>query len=476
MNNEIDLDNICILSDSYKLNHWDMLVDETENSYAYFESRKGAKYPYTHFFGLQFISKMFLQGPVVTKDRIDEAEEFASQHFGFDKFNRKMWEYILDNHGGHLPVKIRAVPEGSIIPIGHPLMNVTVTDENVPKVAALPNHLETILTHVWYPSNIATIGYDIKQFLKEKFIIGADTMDALPFMLHDFGFRGATCVQGAGIGGAAHLVNFMGTDTTIGIQYGRKYYNTHEMLGFSVAASEHSIKTSLGKEGEHTITRRLLEKYPDGILSDVQDSYSIEDSIEYIGTNLKTKILNRNGKYVFRPDSPRFKGDTPKEQILWIAQRLEHYFGAATNKKGYKVLNPKVGIIYGDGLSVEEIKDAVIHLMANGFSPETCVYGMGGGLMQKHNRDTQRNAFKSSAQKRAGVWYDVFKNPADVSKASKKGRVETFVGTDKHYYTGLQGDAAPFMSTVFENGKITKEYRFEDIRDNAEMFSKYVTV
>ena len=114
--------------------------------------------------------------------------------------------------------------------------------------------------------------------------------------------------------------------------------------------------------------------------------------------------------------------------------------------------------------------------MANGFSPETCVYGMGGGLMQKHNRDTQRNAFKSSAQKRAGVWYDVFKNPADVSKASKKGRVETFVGTDKHYYTGLQGDAAPFMSTVFENGKITKEYRFEDIRDNAEMFSKYVTV
>lgn len=476
-NTDIDLDNITLLTDSYKIPHWYMLDESTDGVYSYSESRAGAKFPVTQFAMLQMYLKMFLQGKVVTKDRIAEGQDFALNHFGFDKFNSRMWNHILDRYNGYLPIRIRAVPEGMVIPIGNPLMTVETTDRLL-QTAGLTNHLETILTHNWFPSNVATIGYTIKQYFKAALEKSADNLDMLPFMLHDFGFRGTSSVQSAGIGGAAHLINFLGTDTIPGIQYGRKYYNTREMLGFSVAASEHSIKTQFAEEGEageFRVTEDLIRKFPDGILSDVRDSFNIMRAIDHAGTELKTKILARNGKYVFRPDSKRFEGDTPDKQLVDIAQKLDHYFGSFVNKKGYKVLHPKIGIIYGDGLSMEEIFRSVDALMAAGYSADTSLYGMGGGLLQKHNRDTQRLAFKSSAQLRNGVWHDVFKNPEGGNKASKKGRIETFRDDNGNIVTALQGTPGlePLMTTVFENGYITKDYSFKELRDNANIEVKY---
>jgi len=467
-----ELNNPTLKTDSYKISHWLMLLNNTRNVFSYGCSRKGAKYPVTVFHGLQPIALKHLCGPVVTREHIERGEEFTAKHLGSAKaFNRPMWEGILNKHGGYLPIKIRAVPEGAAIPVGHPLVNVEVMDTSIPHIAGLTNHWEPILTHTWLPSNVATIGHIIKQHLIKAFQKGADTMDLLPFMLHDFGFRSVGTLEDAGIAGGAHLINFKGTDTIQGILHAQYYYNTDEMLGFSVAASEHSIKTQLGRAGEQQITENLLDIFPEGILSDVQDSYSVVDSIEYIGTNLKKKILNRNGKYVFRPDSPRFPGDTASAQILYIANRLEHYFGATINSKGYKVLNPKVGIIYGDGLSVEDILDSIDTLMANGYSPETCVYGMGGGLLQKHTRDTQRNAFKSSAQQRDDIWYDVQKDPADKTKASEPGKVETF--TDgKNFITARQGENIPGYETYMEDvvvmGELVRNYKFQDLRNIAD--------
>lgn len=461
-------ENFILLTDSYKMGHHNMYPEGTENVYSYFESRKGAKYPYTVFFGLQMYLKRYFEGVVVTQSDIDEADAFCKAHFGFDAFNRKMWEKIVNVHGGKLPLRIKAVAEGTPVPIGNVMVTVEATD---PDCAPLTNVIETILTHLWYSSNVATISRDLRMYLKKAFSISADTNDLLPFMLHDFGFRGVSSIESAGMGGAGHLINFMGTDTLMAITYAQRYYGAG-MAGFSVMASEHSVMTSLGEEGEVEMHRRLLKKYPNGILSDVSDSYSIVRALEMFGTVLKDDILARNGKFVVRPDSPRFKGDTAAAQILWIAEELANYFGVTINSKGFKVLNPKVGIIYGDGLSVEEIKQSIDHLIDNGFSAETCVYGMGGGLLQKHNRDTQRNAFKCSAQFRDGVWHDIQKKPLDMTKASKTGRLKLVLDVGAHgsvlTTVPITDERPDVLETVFENGVITREYHWADVCNNAQ--------
>jgi nicotinamide phosphoribosyltransferase len=206
----------------------------------------------------------------------------------------------------------------------------------------------------------------------------------------------------------------------------------------------------LGKELEFDVTRNLIRKFPNGILSIVSDSYDIENAVRVYCTDMKQEIMSRNGKFVVRPDSPRFEKDTPQDQVLWIAQQLWNGFGGTVNSKGYKVLDSHVGIIYGDSLTEVDIKNILETLKNNGFSSEICVFGCGGYLVRKLNRDTMRFAFKCSAQKRDGIWHDIYKSPKDITKASKKGRFDD------------TGD----LTTVFENGTITKLYNFDEVRKN----------
>jgi nicotinamide phosphoribosyltransferase len=347
------------------------------------------------------------------------------------------------------------------------MVTVEATD---PDCGPLTNVIETLLTHLWHSSNVATISRDLRVYLQKEFERSADTNTLLPFMLHDFGFRGVSSVESAGMGGAGHLINFMGTDTLIAITYAQRYYGAG-MAGFSVPASEHSVMTSFGEDGEIKMFERLINEYPNGILSVVSDSYNIETVLTSYLPKLKDKILARNGKFVVRPDSPRWEGDTAANQIIWIATVLEAHFGSTVNSKGYKVLNPKIGIIYGDGLSVAEIKECVAVLIDNGWSAETCVYGMGGGLLQKHNRDTQRNAFKCSAQFRDGVWHDIQKKPLDITKASKTGRMKLVWNEGAHgkvlTTVPITDERPDVMETVFENGVITKSWTWEEIILNA---------
>ena len=458
--------NIVTLTDSYKITHHDMYPEGTETVYSYFEARNGAQFPYTVFFGLQYLIKEYLEGEVVTTEMIDRAEKFAAIHFGnANLFKRERWDYIVREHGGRLPVCISAVAEGTVVPNSNVLMTIENTD---PKCWWLTNHLETLLCHVWSSSTVATLSFYTKEMIKkylEKTCDQGANFPGLGFMLHDFGMRGVSSMESAGIEGAGHLVNFMGTDTVIAMEYAAEFYNASlEGLAYSVPATEHSIMTSLGKEGEEEVIENLLNKYPEGILSVVSDSFNIYNCVENIyGKKFKDKILARNGKFVVRPDS----GD-PVSVVLELLRMLYDSFGGTVNKKGYKVLNPKIGLLWGDGLDYMKIEEILVAMEVRGWSAENIVFGMGGGLLQKINRDTQRFAFKSSAQMRNGVWYDVYKEPTDTSKKSKRGRLKLFKWGHLNYETtNYAGNGRDMLDKVFENGKITKEISFDEVRKNS---------
>lgn len=463
--------NIITLSDSYKFGHHNMYPDDTEYVYSYFEARTGAKHSYTVFFGLQYLLMEYLQGQVVTREGIEQAAKLAEAHFGNPNiFNRAMWEHILEKHDGKLPVRIKAVPEGLPVPNSNVLMTVENTD---PLCFPLTNHLETLLCHVWHGSTVATLSRKVKEQIKYFLEETATSLEGLPFMLHDFGFRGVSSVEAAGVGGAGHLVNFLGTDTVKAIEVAMEYYDA-EVCAYSVPATEHSVMTSYGPEGEVEIFRKLIKEYPSGILSVVSDSYDIFRACsEIVGEKLKKEILERDGVFVVRPDS----GD-PVATVLKILEILGDKLGYKTNQKGFKEINPKVKILWGDGLDSDAIYDILLAMKNEEWSAANMAcFGMGGGLLQKINRDTQRFAFKCSAQRRGGEWYDIFKEPVDKSKASKKGKLalQCVPGKSLSKYVGgsLKTVKAPIdddiLETVFENGEIKKKYTFDEVRRNAEL-------
>lgn len=460
--------NIILATDSYKLNHWNQYPKDTEAVYSYFESRKGAEFPYTVFFGLQVILKNYLEGRRVDMDAVEQAHKIAEVHFGNTKlFNREGWKHIVNKHDGYLPVRIKAVAEGSVIPTSNILMSV---ENTCPECFWLTNALESLLTHVWYPSTVATLSRTTKELIKNALDKTTDNVDGLPFMLHDFGYRGVSSHESAEIGGLAHLINFMGTDTLPALVLGLEAYDANlETLGFSVPATEHSVMTARGKDGETEIVQQLLDEYPEGILSVVADSYNIYDFVENLGSTFKDQILARNGKLVVRPDSITKSHPNPGMLTAWILEQLWADFGGTTNSKGFRVLDPHIGVLWGDGIDQRGISKILGRIILAGFSAENLVFGMGGGLLQKLNRDTQRFAFKASAIKRNGEWTEIFKNPIDSSKASKKGKLKLVKMGNEFMTLPCEGDDVGLLKTVFENGKIIREYTFDEVRENAKL-------
>ena len=461
--------NICLTADSYKMGHWNQYPAGTEKVYSYFECRKGAKFAETPFFGLQYIIKNHLEGVVVTREKIENAAKLCKAHFGSEKyFNREGWEYILNSYGGKLPVVIKAVEEGTVVPINNVLMTIENTDN---KCFWLTNFLETILSQVWYPITVASLSREVKVTLNEYFTLTSDG-GLLNFGLHDFGFRGASSWESAGIGGAAHLINFLGTDTVVAMEVAVNYYNADlNGLAFSVAATEHSVMTALGKNGEEQVVENLLNEYPTGILSVVSDSYDIYNFVSNIvGTKFKDRILDRDGVFVVRPDSITPTHPTPEEEMVWIMENLWANIGGTINSKGYKVINPKVRVLWGDGIDIDGIKKILYAVTKAGFATENIAcFGMGGGLLQKVNRDTQRCAFKCSAQYRDGQWYDIQKNPKDVSKASKKGKLKLIKVDGEFETVGENDPGEDYLKVVFYDGVLLNEVDFATIRKNAAL-------
>lgn len=292
--------NIILLTDSYKVCHHKQYPPDTQTVYSYFESRTGAQWEETVFFGLQYLLKEYFEGPVVTKEKIDYAEQRWTKHFGSNQwFNRAGWEHILDKHGGNLPVRIKAVPEGTVVPVSNVLMTVENTD---PLCWWLTNYIETALTWVWYPCTVATQSREMKKILAYYLRRCGGDVNKLPFMLHDFGFRGVTCYEQARIGGCAHLTSFWGTDTSAGFEHAYDYYGC-DMAGFSIPAYEHSTVTSWGKFRETDCVEHALEVYKDSMFSIVADSYdTFAFCSNILSSKLKDKILKRKHALVVRPD------------------------------------------------------------------------------------------------------------------------------------------------------------------------------
>lgn len=455
--------NFITLSDSYKVTHAPQYPKNTKNIYSYFESR-GGLYPKTVFFGLQYILKEFFEGAIITEDDIESAEILFESHFGTNKlFNRAGWEYILDEYRGRLPLSIKAVPEGALIDNHNVLMSVENTDE---KCFWLPNYVETLLVQVWYASTVATQSYFIKKDI-EKFAKETGDPSLIDFKLHDFGFRGVSSVESAMIGGLAHLLNFKGTDTMVALICANGYYNTEKCQGFSIPAAEHSTITSWGKENEAKAMANMLHQYPEGLVAVVSDSYDIYNACENIwGGVLKDKVLKRNGCLVVRPDS-----GNPTEVVCKVLDILGEKLGYARNEKGYKVLDPHVRVIQGDGVNRDTIVEILSNMQAKGWSSDNIAFGMGGALLQKLDRDTQKFAFKCSAINTNNEWKKVWKDPiTDKGKISKSGKFKLIPVDGGISYTTVNQDVPTtqedVLVEVFRNGEIVKEYTFEECKAN----------
>lgn len=447
-------DSILFLTDSYKITHWKQYPPGTEKVYSYFESR-GGKFDSTVFFGLQYLLKKYLEGQRIFLSDILDAQEFWQAHFGQDLFNIEGWMHILDEHDGRLPVSIKAVPEGTSVPTRNVLLTIENTD---PAVPWLTNILETLLVQVWYPMTVATLSQEMK-----KLILGhlakTGTPEQIDFKLHDFGFRGVSSVQSASAGGGAHLVNFLGTDTARGIRFAMRYYGA-KMCGFSIPASEHSTITSWGREHEADAFENMLSQYPEGLVACVSDSFDIYKACDMWGTQFKEKIMGRQGTLIVRPDS----GDPPTV-VVKVLERLSKHFGYTTNEKGFKVLPEQIRVIQGDGIDYAMTGQILEAMAIKGWSADNIAFGMGGALLQKLDRDTQKCAFKCSAVTVNGEDREVFKDPVtDKGKASKAGRLKLVLQDGKYKTVKDSEEGEDCLVEVFRDGEILKTYDFQEVR------------
>ena len=457
--------NLILNTDSYKVSMFKQYPAGTTGVYSYIESR-GGRYDQTVFFGLQAFIKEYLLEPITQGD-IDIADELLTAHG--EPFNRAGWQYILDKHNGLLPIVIRAVPEGTVVPVKNVLATIENTD---PECFWLTTWLETaLLRAVWYPVTVATQSYTIKQVILDALEKTGDPT-TIDFKLHDFGARGVSSLESAAIGGASHLINFMGTDTISGLLFAREYYGA-PMAGFSIPAMEHSTVTSWGRDSEVEAYRNMLTQYakPGAILAVVSDSYDIFNAAEKLwGEELRDQVIASGATVVIRPDS----GD-PEIVCRKLIEILGQKFGYTTNAKGFKVLN-HVRIIQGDGINEHTVRCILGSFQAYGWSADNIAFGMGGALLQIVNRDTQEFAMKCSSAEINGVWVDVYKDPiGDSGKRSKKGRVTLWTSggefqssveqprnwTDK----GLGWVEA--LEVVYRDGKLIQEITFEEVRANA---------
>ena len=457
--------NIILNTDSYKVSMFKQYPAGTTNVYSYIESR-GGRYDETVFFGLQAFIKEYLLEPITQAD-IDIADEILTAHG--EPFNRAGWEYILAKHNGFLPVVIKAVPEGTVVPVKNVLATIENTD---PECFWLTTWLETaLLRAIWYPTTVATQSWTIRKVILDYLERTGDPT-LIDFKLHDFGARGVSSGESAGLGGAAHLVNFMGSDTISGVLYAREYYGAG-IAGFSIPAAEHSTITSWGRDGEVDAYRNMLNQFakPGSIVAIVSDSYDVYNAASNLwGEELKDQVVASGATVVIRPDS----GD-PDIVCRKLVQILGEKFGYTTNAKGFKVLN-NVRLIQGDGVNELSIRSILGSFMANGWSADNIAFGMGGALLQQLDRDTQKFAMKCSSIMVNGENRDVFKDPiTDNVKKSKKGRVKLWTSGGEFQTSvskptgwtdrGLGWEDA--LQTVYQDGALFNEITFEQVRQNS---------
>lgn len=395
-------------------------------------------------------------------------------------------QHFEDLHDlGYLPLRIKSLPEGTRCPVGVPMLTIRNTD---PKFFWLVNYLETVLSaELWKPMTTATIAYEYRRLL-DKFAerTGADPTFTV-LQGHDFSSRGMSGIGDASASGSGHLLSFIGTDSVSAIDYVETYYDADSdagPIGVSVPATEHSVMCMGGEDDEIETFRRLItELYPTGIVSIVSDTWDFWKVMTEYAPALKPEIMARQpnalglNKVVFRPDSGDpvkiLCGDETQPEgspaYYGAVELLWREFGGTYNEKGYRELDPHVGLIYGDSITLKRARDILHRLERKNFASSNVVFGIGSYTYQFITRDTFGFAMKATWGQVNEEGRDIFKDPKtdDGRKRSAKGLLHvqetegTFVLTDQRSKNMEHRGA---LETVFHNGELRNEQKFEDVR------------
>ncbi|AKF12756.1 nicotinate phosphoribosyltransferase [Sinorhizobium phage phiM7] len=471
--------NIIAATDCYKFSHPFVVRRDATSATSYIEARGGWTNEVV-FFGIQAFIREYLNRRLTMKV-IDREERKAKS--AMVPFNRVMWERVVMEFDGFVPVKVQALPEGTVVRPG--TVVVQISSDIMPEIVA---DIETsLLRAIWYPSTVATLSRAIKKNIRNYYIATSD-LDVnnpmtLACALNDFGARGTSSGESAALGGLAHAINFLGSDTFEAIDAAIDYYD-HDLdrdgpVIISVPATEHSVTTMNGEDGECDFAGRVIDTFTEmgfPIISIVADSFDLDRFVsDYIGTALKEKIETRDGWIVVRPDS-----GVPEEIVPHVLRLLDDKFGSTVNSKGFKVLNPKVRVIQGDGVNRDSIDRILEAMMVAGFSAENVVFGMGGQLLQAPMRDDFSWAMKTNEIVVDGEKIDVQKRPkTDMSKASKAGR-QAVVFNGKELVSIRESDLIKanargghgvrnWLELVWDTGKVYRTQTFAEVRANAKL-------
>lgn len=469
--------NLCTSTDSYKATHGGKPNPETPTTVGtfpegttrtsyYIEARSDNEEIVAA--GFNFVAKVLEQG--VKVEHVERANRLFKAHFGREVFNYEGWMRIATEFDGKLPIAFSAAPEGTVVPTKNVLAVVENTHDDFPW---LPGHLETfILRSVWYPTTVATKSFNIKKVIKKYFdrtscLEGEELDVVINTRLHDFGARGATSEESAAIGGLAHLYSFIGTDTVEAMILAQDLFDV-ACAGFSIPAREHS--TTISYENEDDAYRNSIELYGEGFYSCVMDSTDYEAAVERVCVNMKDDIVAKGGTFVIRPDS----GDMIRN-IMFALETAGKHFGYEYNEKGFKVLSKHVRIIQGDDInSAADVERVLSWMEGRRWSAENIAFGMGGGLLQKVNRDTHKFAMKLSAIRVNGEWREVFKCPKGAEWKKSKAGILRLVKDDEGNFKTINllegADVAHnvVMEPYFISGVVTYKDTLQEIRDRID--------
>ena len=453
--------------DSYKISHSPLLPDLATMTESYVSSR-GGRYPKVQMAGVQqwLIENLSKK---ITMRMVKNMACLAKAHG--EPFDEKCWKRVVKTYSGYLPIYIKAIPEGYLVPVGLPLVKVgsSVDDRDVLSVVS---YIETSLLRIWAAITVATISNALRRLCMKNLGKTSDNPLAdIGFMVNDFGSRGVSSEATSAFSGTPHMFNFIGTDNILAVIATMWAYQ-NEMPGFSIPASEHSVMSSEGREGEYNKLKKVLNTYakPGALVACVIDTYNAYDFVtDYAARPEIVDLIKNSGahKVVFRPDS-----NCPVMTPVWVVQELAKIYGYTTNSKGFKKLN-YVGVIQGDGVDEDKIAQVQEELIKRGWCVSNIVFGMGGKLLQAIDRDTQKFAMKACAYKISDEWKGIGKDPVSATyeiddetleitpiielgsfKKSLVGRVTTLRDPNGNYVLGYEDELELRLAEGYTEGMV----------------------
>ena len=478
-----------LLCDFYKVSHREQYPENTEMIFSTWTPRmtriKGVNEVIA--FGFQAFIKEFLINYFNENFFSRTIDEVVNEYKRVIKYTLGKEDpdasHIAGLHElGYLPFKIRAVKEGTKVPIRVPMLTIENTD---PKFFWLTNYIETIMSCVlWQPTTSATIAYEYRKLLNMYAETTGGDLGFVQFQGHDFSMRGMSALDASKASGAGHLLSFSGTDTIPAILYLEEFYNANiekELVGTSIPATEHSVMCAYGQNELESYRRIITKVYPSGFASIVSDTWDLWSVLNDVIRTLKPEIMARDGKIVIRPDSGDpvkiICGDPDSEdenEHKGVIEILWDIFGGAINDKGFKQLDSHIGCIYGDAITLERCDEICRNLMAKGFASTNMVYGIGSFTYQYNTRDTFGFALKSTFGVFGGEEKNLFKDPITDKASFKKSQTGLVCVVNDNgnikYVDGLsrkqrdQLKSVDLLEDIFIDGELIRDESLSEIR------------